>query len=66
MPGLEVYLTRHCFGCAEALRLAELAGTYRETATQTLDDFKRRGPVELGRKHIRILDRSRPEAIAEG
>ncbi len=33
-----------------------MVGTYRETATQTLDDFKRRGLVELGRKRIQILD----------
>ena len=26
MSGLEIYVTRHCFGCAEALRLAEVAG----------------------------------------
>lgn len=45
--------------------LAEMVGTYRETATQTLDDFKRRGLVELGRKHIRLLDRRGLEAIAE-
>ncbi len=45
--------------------LAEMIGTYRETATQTLDDFKRRGLVDLGRKHIRILDRSGLQAVAE-
>jgi CRP/FNR family cyclic AMP-dependent transcriptional regulator len=45
--------------------LAEMIGTYRETATQTLDDFKRRGLVDLGRKHIRILDRSGLRAVAE-
>ncbi len=45
--------------------LAEMVGTYRETTTQTLDDFKKRGLVELGRKYIRVLDRRRLEAIAE-
>ncbi len=45
--------------------LADMIGTYRETTTQTLDNFKRRGLVELGRKHIRILDRPALEAIAE-
>jgi CRP/FNR family transcriptional regulator, cyclic AMP receptor protein len=45
--------------------LAEMIGTYRETATQTLDDFKRRGLVDLGRKHIRILDRSGLQAVGE-
>ena len=45
--------------------LAEMIGSYRETVTQTLDDLKRRGLVELGRKHIRILDRRGLQAIAE-
>ena len=44
--------------------LAEMVGTYRETATQTLDDFERRGLVDLGRKQLRILDRPALEAIA--
>src|SRR6266508_2350208 len=46
--------------------LAEMVGTYRETATQTLDEFQRRGLVELGRKHIRILDRRGLQTVAEG
>ena len=46
--------------------LAEMIGTYRETVTQTLDDFKRRGLVELGRKYIRVLDLPGLEIIAEG
>ena len=41
--------------------LADLVGAYRETATQTLDDFKRRGLLELGRKRIQILD---PDGLA--
>ena len=45
--------------------LADMVGTYRETTTQTLDDFKRRGLVELGRRRIRILDRAGLAAIAE-
>jgi CRP/FNR family transcriptional regulator, cyclic AMP receptor protein len=45
--------------------LADMVGTYRETVTLTLDDFKRRGLVELGRKHIRLLDRQAVRAIAE-
>jgi CRP-like cAMP-binding protein len=45
--------------------LAEMIGTYRETATQALDDFKHRGLVELGRKRIEILDRRGLEVIAE-
>lgn len=46
--------------------LAEMVGTYRETATLALDDFKRRGLVELGRKQIRILDEGGLAAIAQG
>ena len=45
--------------------LADMVGTYRETTTLALDDFKRRGLVELGRKRIRILDRDRLAAVAE-
>ena len=44
--------------------LADMVGTYRETATQTLDDFKRRSLVELGRKRIRILDPDELKLIA--
>jgi CRP-like cAMP-binding protein len=36
--------------------LAEMLGTYRETATQTLNEFKSQGWVEIGRKRIRIVD----------
>lgn len=36
--------------------LAEMLGTYRETTTQTLNDFKGQGWIEIGRKKIRILD----------
>ena len=38
--------------------LAEMLGTYRETATQTLNEFKSQGWVEIGRKRIRIVDAS--------
>ena len=40
--------------------LAEMLGTYRETATQTLNEFKSEGWVEIGRKRIRLLD---PQAL---
>ena len=36
--------------------LAEMLGTYRETATQTLNEFKSQGLLEIGRKRIRIVD----------
>jgi CRP/FNR family cyclic AMP-dependent transcriptional regulator len=43
--------------------LAETVGTYRETATQVLNDMKADGLIEIGRKRIRILDRARLEAL---
>jgi CRP/FNR family transcriptional regulator, cyclic AMP receptor protein len=46
--------------------LAETVGTYRETATQVLNDMKADGLIEIGRKRIRIVDRERLEAIAQG
>jgi len=45
--------------------LAEMIGTYRETATQTLNDFKARGLIDIGRKRIIILDLEGLQAIAE-
>jgi CRP/FNR family cyclic AMP-dependent transcriptional regulator len=39
--------------------LAETIGTYRETATQVLNDMKMAGIIEIGRKRIKILDRPR-------
>lgn len=44
--------------------LAEAIGTYRETATQTLNDFKARHLIEIGRKQIDILDPAGLEQIA--
>jgi CRP-like cAMP-binding protein len=44
--------------------LAEAVGTYRETATQTLNDFKARHLIEIGRKQIDILDPVGLEQIA--
>lgn len=45
--------------------LAEMVGTYRETATQVLNDLKGRGLIEIGRKRITILDRDGLQEIAE-
>ncbi|RMG92199.1 MAG: Crp/Fnr family transcriptional regulator [Chloroflexi bacterium] len=39
--------------------LSEMLGTYRETVTQTLNDFKAEGLIEIGRKQIRLLDVAR-------
>jgi CRP-like cAMP-binding protein len=46
--------------------LAEMIGSYRETVTQTLDEFKRRGLIDLGRKQLRIVDRQALQLIADG
>ncbi len=45
--------------------LAEMLGTYRETATQTLNEFKSQGWVEIGRKRIRIVDAGALELQAQ-
>lgn len=44
--------------------LAEAVGTYRETTTQTLNDFKAKQLIAIGRKRIDILDVSGLEKIA--
>jgi len=45
--------------------LAETVGTYRETATQVLNDLKSKGLIEIGRKRILILDAEGLLAVAE-
>jgi CRP-like cAMP-binding protein len=45
--------------------LAESVGTYRETATQVLNDLKAQGLIEIGRKRIKVLERDRLAEIAE-
>lgn len=45
--------------------LAEMIGTYRETATQTLNQFKSKGMVDIGRKRIEIRDREGLRRLAE-
>ena len=44
--------------------LAETIGTYRETATQVLNDMKGQGLIEIGRKRILILDVERLRELA--
>lgn len=44
---------------------AESVGTYRETATQVLNDLKAAGLIEIGRKRITILDREGLQAVAD-
>ena len=46
--------------------LGEMLGTYRETTTQTLNEFKGRGLLEIGRKRIDILDQEGLSLIADG
>lgn len=45
--------------------LAETIGTYRETATQVLNDMKAQGLIEIGRKRINILDVARLTKVME-
>lgn len=44
--------------------LAETIGTYRETATQVLNDMKAQGLIEIGRKRITIKDADRLAEVA--
>lgn len=44
---------------------SEILGTYRETVTQTLNDFKAEGIIEIGRKQVTLLDVERLKAQAE-
>ena len=45
--------------------LAEMIGTYRETTTQTLNDMKAQGMLEIGRRRITIRDKAALREIAE-
>ncbi len=45
--------------------LAETIGTYRETATQVLNDLKAQGLIDIGRKRITIIDPARLAQVAE-
>jgi CRP-like cAMP-binding protein len=45
--------------------LAETVGTYRETATQVLNDMKAEGLIDIGRKRIDILEAERLQELAE-
>jgi CRP-like cAMP-binding protein len=44
--------------------LADMLGTYRETATQNLNEFQNRNLIRIGRKSIEILDVSGLEYVA--
>lgn len=45
--------------------LGEMLGTYRETVTQTLNDFKADGLIEISRKRVQILNPAGLEILAE-
>jgi len=45
--------------------LGEQIGTYRETTTQTLNNLKAMGLLDIGRKRITLLDRDGLRRIAE-
>jgi CRP-like cAMP-binding protein len=45
--------------------LADMIGAYRETVTVTLDVFRKRGLVDMGRRSIQLLDRKALRALAE-
>jgi CRP-like cAMP-binding protein len=45
--------------------LGEMLGTYRETVTQTLNEFKSDGLITISRKRVEIQDRDGLEMLAE-
>lgn len=45
--------------------LGEMLGTYRETVTQTLNEFKMDGLIEIGRKKIKLIDMPRLQALTK-
>ncbi len=46
--------------------LAEMIGSYRETTTQTLNNFKAKGLLTIGRKRLHLENLDGLRAIAEG
>jgi CRP/FNR family transcriptional regulator, cyclic AMP receptor protein len=46
-------------------QLAELVGSYRETVTLTLNQFRNEGIIDIGRRRIVILDEVKLDAIAQ-
>lgn len=45
--------------------LADMVGTYRETVTRILNEFRSAGYIELGRLNVAILDQQAVQAIAD-
>lgn len=64
-------LTQSCESNSDTVRgfthqdLAEMLGTYRETTTQTLNEFKANGLIEIGRKRVTLLNKDGLQAIAD-
>lgn len=46
--------------------LADMVGTYRETVTRILNEFRGEGSIDLGRLNVKILKPDRLRAIAAG
>ncbi len=46
--------------------LADMLGTWRETISKTLQDFRRRGLVASGRRQLTLLDKESLELEADG
>jgi CRP/FNR family transcriptional regulator, cyclic AMP receptor protein len=45
--------------------MAERVGTYRETATEVLNDLRTQGLIEIGRKRITVIDAAKLAELAE-
>lgn len=45
--------------------LSEMLGTYRETVTQTLNDFKADGLIAIGRKRVTLLNKAQLQQLAD-
>jgi CRP-like cAMP-binding protein len=50
--------------CATHQELADMLGTWRETISKTLQDFRRRGLVTSGRRKLILLDREGLQAVS--
>lgn len=44
---------------------SEMLGTYRETVTQTLNEFKAAGLIDTGRKQVKLIDYNQLAAMAQ-
>lgn len=70
MAGLLIQLNREqgCTGAVQGYthqQLADILGAYRETVTQTLNEFKEQELIRVSRKVIEILDLLKLQNVAE-